>query len=137
MTCGGCVRRSRFPTGPTSQSSMRRNALALGVANDRLDARTLPPSPDEDCVSVEIVDHDVVTAQGEFADKSRDALTVVEAVIVEHDDPADLQSRPDPVHHVLGQFIDVDIDMTKAERIVSNVWAGFVRKYPLKKSRRC
>jgi len=83
-------------------------------------------------MSVQIVKHQIIVFRGKFIDELGDPLTVVETVIIEENYAADLQPWPNPVHDVLGRLVDVNIDMTEAERIAVDDISSIVMEYALK-----
>jgi hypothetical protein len=78
------------------------------------------------------VKHQIVVLFRKLVHELCDPLTMVKAVVVEDNDAADPQPRPNPVHDILGGLVYIHIDMTKAERILSNNISSIVWEYALK-----
>src|SRR5690349_13722869 len=86
---------------------------------------------DDDAMPVEVVEDEPVVEQPLLVHELRHAGTRGKAVIVEDDDAAGSQARPDPVEDVLRRAVDVDVAMTQAKTLGGDRRGGVIREDPL------
>jgi hypothetical protein len=81
-------------------------------------------------MSIQILDAHAVSRAFFFVDQGCDATGARKAEVIEDHDPADGQSRPDPVEYVFARLIDVDINVAEAEPMISDFGTGGFREDP-------
>ena len=72
-----------------------------------------------------------VVAHALLVHELRHARAGWEPVVVEDDDAAGREPRPDPVEDVPGRLVDVDVAVAEAERRLRDLVARLFRKDPL------
>jgi hypothetical protein len=82
-----------------------------------------------DCVAVEVLDHEFVTIPLGFGDQDRDAIASVETKIVEDRHATYRHARPNEIKHILRRLIDIHIDMNEREGFVLDCFQMIVGKY--------
>src|ERR1700722_9610362 len=84
-----------------------------------------------DGVTIEVVNHHAIRLGALLIHEACHADASTKSVVVVNNRAVRDQSGPDPFRNVPGRFIDIDIDVTKAECAVFDKLAGVIRENAL------